>query len=1054
MVGDEMKRAFQKNILRTIRRSLGRYMAIFAIIALGVGFFTGLKASKPDMMKTGQDYIKNQSLYDFRLISTWGFTAEEVEEIAQLDTVKTAQGAMWEDFLYEKEDGTDECLKAMSVTDSVNLLTLTAGQLPQRPEECVLDANCFSEDMIGKELVLSQGNSQETKDSFAYDRYRVTGLVRSPLYLNRERGTTTIGNGRLNGFVFLMPEGFSYEYLKEVYVVTTEEGEAFSDQYEDQMEELKDDLTERIEAVLHQRYQKEIQDGERKLKDAEAELAEETTKAEAELADAKQELQDGEEALAKARQELADGEAELASQEQKLSDAENELNRGEVQYQQGLAEYQSGWAQYEAGALQLEENRGSYQQAKAAKEQMEAAAGAEWGEGASGILNQDETYRTLSEAVVSFESNQAVLQETQNRLAQAKAQLDHSQAQLSGARAELRRGKEQLQEAKETLENGRQEIAENEQKLADGWKEYEEGKAELEQEVADAEQEISDARQELADVEAPELFVLDRNTNPGYAGYESDVSIVEGVARVFPIFFFLIAALVCSTTMTRMVDDERTQIGTLRALGYSNGAIFFKYMLYSGSAAGLGAAAGYFLGTRIFPTTIWIAYGMLYGFADIVIVDNLWLFLLSLAVSLLCSAGTTFAACRLELLHTPAELIRPKAPAAGKRILLEKLTFFWKRLKFLHKVSARNVFRFKKRMIMMILGIAGCTSLVIAGFGVKDSVSNIVNNQYEQIFQYQISAVFQDSVSESIQSEVQAQYQEEIRSSSVLMETSAEVSYDQGSKTISLMVAEGAEIENCVDFHYKDRHVALPQKGEILIDTRLAQVLQVKKGDTITLKSGEKEAGPFVVSGIFENYTFYYAYMTSETYEAYFGEVYEPKSMYLSLSGGADDYEIASYLSNREDSSNVTVVEDLRIRVGNMMESMNFVVALIIGCAAALAFIVLFNLGNINISERVREIATLKVLGFYPRETGAYVFRESMVLSVMGIVCGIPLGILLHRFIMLQLKVDMVTFEIRIRWNSYVYSVFAVLLFTICVDLLMRRKINRIDMAESLKSIE
>ena len=226
---------------------------------------------------------------------------------------------------------------------------------------------------------------------------------------------------------------------------------------------------------------------------------------------------------------------------------------------------------------------------------------------------------------------------------------------------------------------------------------------------------------------------------------------------------------------------------------------------------------------------------MLYGFADIVIVDNLWLFLLSLAVSLLCSAGTTFAACRLELLHTPAELIRPKAPAAGKRILLEKLTFFWKRLKFLHKVSARNVFRFKKRMIMMILGIAGCTSLVIAGFGVKDSVSNIVNNQYEQIFQYQISAVFQDSVSESIQSEVQAQYQEEIRSSSVLMETSAEVSYDQGSKTISLMVAEGAEIENCVDFHYKDRHVALPQKGEILIDTRLAQVLQVKKGDTITL---------------------------------------------------------------------------------------------------------------------------------------------------------------------------------------------------------------------------
>lgn len=1054
MVGDEMKRAFQKNIFRTIRRSLGRYMAIFAIIALGVGFFTGLKASKPDMMKTGQDYVKNQSLYDLRLISTWGFTEDEVEEIGQLDAVKAAQGAVWEDFLYTKEDGTDECLKAMSVTDSVNRLTLTAGQMPQQADECVLDASRFTEDMIGQEIVLSKGNSQETKDSFAYGRYRVTGLVRSPLYLNMERGTTTIGNGKLNGFMFLTPEGFSYEYFKEVYVVADIEDEAFSNEYDDQIKELNDDFTNRAEAVLNQRYQKELADGEKEIADAEETLKDETEKAEAELADAKQELEDGEEKLANARQELADGEAELARQEQTLADAEQELWQGEAQYQQGLSEYQSGWAQYEAGAAQLEGNRTGYEQAKAAKEQMEAAAQAQLGEAAGEMLNQDETYRSLSEAVASFEANQAVLQETQNRLAEAKSQLDGSQAQLSSARAEIQQGEEQLQEARETLESGRQEITENEQKLADGWKEYEEGRAELEQEVADAEQEIDDARQELKDVEAPELFVLDRNTNPGYAGYESDVSIVEGVARIFPIFFFFIAALVCSTTMTRMVDDERTQIGTLRALGYSNGAIFFKYMLYSGSAAGLGAAAGYFLGTRIFPTTIWIAYGMLYGFADIVIVDNLWLFLLSLVVSLLCSAGTTFAACRLELLHTPAELIRPKAPAAGKRILLEKLTFLWKRLKFLHKVSARNVFRFKKRMIMMILGIAGCTSLVIAGFGVKDSVSNIVNNQYDRIFQYQISAVFKDPVSEAIQSEIQDQYQKEVVSSSVLMETSAEAPYDKGSKTISLMVAEGDEIENCIDFHLKEHPVTLPGQGEILIDTRLAQVLQVKKGDTVTLKSGEKEAGPFVVSGIFENYTFYYAYMTSETYEEYFGEAYEPKSMYLSLSEDADDYEIASYLSNREDSSNVTVIEDLRIRVGNMMESMNFVVALIIGCAAALAFIVLFNLGNINISERVREIATLKVLGFYPRETGAYVFRESMVLSVMGIVCGIPLGILLHRFIMLQLKVDMVTFEIRIRWSSYVYSVLAVLLFTICVDLLMRRKINRIDMAESLKSIE
>ena len=309
-------------------------------------------------------------------------------------------------------------------------------------------------------------------------------------------------------------------------------------------------------------------------------------------------------------------------------------------------------------------------------------------------------------------------------------------------------------------------------------------------------------------------------------------------------------------------------------------------------------------------------------------------------------------------------------------------------------------------------------------------------------------------VTDQVLEEIQAQFEKEITGSAVLQETSVDAPYETGSKTVTLMVSNGEEISQCVNFHLDGTPVELPGKGEILIDNRLADVLSLKIGDEVVLQVGEKEAKPLKVSGIFENYTFYYAYVTSETYEAYFGETFEPKTIYLSLEEGAEQYQVASYLSDMKNASNTTVIEDMRVRVQNMMESMNYIVVLIICCAAALAFIVLFNLGNINISERVREIATLKVLGFYPRETGAYVFRENMVLSMMGIILGIPLGKLLHRFVMLQIKIDMVSFEINIRPQSYLYSVIAVLGFTLCVDIIMRQKINKINMAESLKSIE
>lgn len=1085
-----MKKAFRKNIFRTIKKSLGRYMAIFAIIALGVGFFSGLKTSKPSMMKTGQEYVQEQKMYDYRLLSTWGFEEEEVSDIANLDGIEMAEGAYWEDFIYLNEEGKESCLKALSITEQVNQLTLTAGRMPERADECVVDAYYYSEGMIGQKITISSENSQDTRESFAYDTYTVTGLVRSPLYMNSERGTTTIGNGKINAFVFIPIEGFSFDYYKEVYACGEAKNVAFTDEYQKEIDEHTNAVEQGVTSVIEERYEKEIADAKEEIVDARQVLTEKTEDAQQELLDAKAELEEGETALTQGKQEiqeakntlaekeqelregeaaLAEGENALAKAEQELAEGEAALAEGEVQYQKGLAEYQIGLAAYQQGVAGLEGSRSQYEQAKSQKEQLESA-------GLGDALNQNEVYLALKQAVEEFEANELQLRETKVQLDAANAQLIESRAKLDASQSQLAAGRQQLEvnrekltesrvqivDGKSQIENGKneiiqaeKEIAENEKTLADGWKEYEDGVTELENETAKAEQKIADAEEELAAVEEPKTYVLDRSMNVGYASFEGDVSIVEGVAKVFPVFFFLIAALVCSTTMTRMVDDERTQIGTLRALGYTEGAILSKYMIYSGSAAGLGAMVGYFLGSRLFPMAIWIAYGMLYGFTDAVVtVDNVWLFLISLLVALLCSVGTTFMACRLELLHTPADLIRPKAPSAGKRILLEKISIIWKHLKFLHKVSARNIFRFKKRMIMMILGIAGCTSLVIAGFGVKDSVSNIVNNQYDEILQYDISATYTKEITEETTQEIEEQFGKEMTGSAVLQETSADAPYENGNKTVTLMISADDKINQCVNFHLDGETVGLPEKGEILIDNRLAEALSVKVGDEVTLRVGDEDTKPLKIAGIFENYAYYYAYVTAETYEAYFGGKFEPKTIYFSLGEGADPYQIASYLSDMKNASNMTVIEDMKSRVQNMMESMNYIVALIICCAAALAFIVLFNLGNINISERVREIATLKVLGFYPRETGAYVFRENMVLSIMGIIFGIPLGKLLHHFVMLQIKIDMVSFEINIRPMSYLYSVIAVLGFTLCVDIIMRRKINGINMAESLKSIE
>jgi len=885
-----MNTAYIKNILRTIGKSKGRYFAIMAIIALGVGFFTGIKVTKPAMVASVNEYYQDRNFYDYRLLSTYGFTEDEVEKMQEYPKVVTAEGAYSTDFLFVSAEDKEAALKCISLPEHINTVELKAGRLPEASDECVLDASkidttSFGEELIGTKIVIAGSNSDTIKDSFKYQEYTIVGLVYSPLYISFERGTTSLGNGKLEGFMYIPKEGFALEYYTEMYAKCQMD----YDIYEEDYEEFIENLTPDIEAKL------------------------------------------------------------LTNATDRYNDLVDEIN---TEYNEAVATIEN-----EVNAQVKEEFYNSLY--------------------ANGLTDE----------MIDYMLTEGTLEYPQDTI-------------------------------DETIE-------------------------ELVGEI------------ELPELEEPEVFVLDRTTNTGYVCYDNDTNIVDGLAKVFPVFFFLIAALVCSTTMTRMIDDERGQIGTLRAVGYTNTAIIWKYIVYSGSAAIIGCLAGFFGGSYIFPYVIGEAYKMLYDFGrSVEFYFDPVLLVITVIVSLICSVGTTYLACRNELRCMPAELIRPKAPAAGKRILMERITPIWKRMKFLHKITTRNVFRFKKRMIMMVMGIAGCTALVMAGFGIKDSVSNIAEFQYDEIEVYDMEVTFAEGITDETILEVEEILGDDASVMSPLLKTTAEYHSGETVKTVYICGANEADMEPVMNYKLVSGDTKFPDYGQIMLSDGIADAAGVKAGDTITLSNGDGRNITLEVSAVYTNYVWHYGYVTPDTYADFFGEEYSANTMYINVTEDADSYELGAELSELDSVLNVTVVEEVKNMISNTMKMLDMVVWLVIGCAGALAFIVLFNLSNINITERVREIATIKVLGFYQRETGAYVFRENLVLTFMGIMVGIPLGVLLNGFIISQIKVDMFIIKETLFPISYVLTVVLVFLFLKLTDFVMRGKIEAIDMAESLKSIE
>ncbi len=1091
-----MVRTLLKTSFREIRQSLGRYLAILAIVCLGVGFFAGLRTCQPSMVKTGIDYYNEHNMFDYQLLSTLGFTKEDVESFTALEGVAAARGAVHTDFLTEVRDGEDAVIKAHSLTADINLPELTAGRMPQSPNECLADAMRFREDDIGRTLEVLDSNDEETKELLHCGEYTIVGLCRSPYYLNYERGTTSLGSGSVLAFVYIPEEGFDFEAYYEIYLTLEAPEESYSDAYKAQIDALKpiverqtSDRAELRYTTLYNDAMGEIQDAEEEVADGWETYRNERTDAEAELDDAYQELTDGEseyqEGLtdyeqgrrdyADGLQQYEDGLAELADAKTELDRAESELVEARAELDSAEAEFADSKAKLDSAKAELDQGEAAYsagfQQLTGTAESMgitveqltalSPEAAASWEQLKAAKAQLDQGRAEYEAGLTAYEAGRREYQRGLDQYNSGWAEYQQGLRDYEAGLQELADAKAELDSAKTELDSAKAELADARNKLDDGWAEYSDGREEADREFADAEKELmdaeaelADAREELADLKRATTYVLTREENTGYVCFDNDTSIIAAISVVFPAFFFLVAALVCMTTMTRMVDEQRTQIGVLKALGYGNGQIMGKYLFYSGSAALIGSALGYAFGTTGLPLIIWEIYGIIYGFAPLehaVLPD---LMTVSFAAALLCSMGATWLACRVELAKQSAELLRPKAPRAGRRVFLEYITPLWRRLSFLYKVSARNVLRYRSRLIMMILGIGGCTALLATGFGIRDSIGHVADDQYGEITLYDYAVNFQDAQSRESASAYLERCGWERDEGLLVHSGSVDVLAGDGSKSVYRIISSTGSLDGYLDLHSGRTPLPYPGPGEVVVNTGLAEKLGVSVGDTVQLRDDELGTLEARVSGIADNYVYHYIYVSAETYQEQLGEIPEYNALYLHGREGMDPYAEGAALLDDKDAGSVTVVQASREQVNNMLSRLDYVVVVVVACAAALAFIVLFNLTNINITERIREIATIKVLGFYQNEVASYVFREIMILSVLGSLAGLLMGKALHAYVMAQVQIESMFFACRISPLSYAISFLMTMVFTFCISLGMRPRLRRIDMAESLKSIE
>ena len=1091
--------------LREVHHTFPRFLSLLVLSALAVCFLAGLRATAPDMKLSADAYFDQQNLMDLHIASTLGLTQEDVDAIAEEEGVASVQGAYTIDALVPM-DNQEMVVKVLSYSGEgdVNQPALVEGRLPEGEDECLVEPLFLelSGLSIGDTISLDTGEG-DYADALSVEEVTIVGTANSPLYIALDRGSSTLGTGSVDAFLILPVESFTMDYYTDAYLLA--EGASELETYSDEYEELVDQLAQQLEplskersALRYDEASQAISDAEDELAQAEEEANQQLTDAEAEITSSRQELDDAKKQLEDAKKQLDSGEAQYAAGMEQLESgwraldaASLELEDGKEQYEQGQTAYQAALALYQIQAAAVErqlETQAELEASTQARTQATQAALQAATEAAledplsyMEVYNRvyEETYQSVydtayAQAYAQAQENSSQWQELQTskaQLDQTKAQLDAAKAQLNQGEIEYRAGVRQLESSQRQLEASREELdqgwedyetglqqwEDGEKAYQEGYESYTQSRQEAEDQLKDGRKEVEQAKRDLTLLEDGEWYILDRNTNTGYVSYSMDADRIANLAAVFPLIFFLVAALVSLTTMTRMVEEQRTTIGGLKAMGFSRGSIAIKYVGYGFLSSVIGAVLGLAVGLTLLPWIICTAWSAMYTIGDIHYSFEAATSLLAAGAAVGTVTLAALLACFSTLAATPAQLMRPKAPPVGKRIFLERITPLWRKLSFHYKITLRNLFRYQKRFWMTVAGIGGCAALIVTAFGVRGSIMGVMEEQFDVLYHYSAQVGLVDEITPLELEEV-----EDTLSESGLVDDSLAcrvetVTAQSESYTLDCYLQttpSQEELSRFVELRHRtdDVPVTLPDDGAVITE-KMASLLGVEVGDTITL-DGESRV-TITVADITEHYVQHYIYVSDTYYETLFGEAPTANTVLVDFpveESGAGELE--SQLVSLDGVSSLTLLSDTADTFSSSMESVDYAVILIIFCAAALAFVVLMNLTNINITERLRELATLKVLGFYNREVSAYIYRENAILPVFGVLAGMVLGKFLHQWLILTVEVDMVMFDRVLDLSSYLWAAVLTVVFSLAVNLTARRKLRDLDMVEALKSVE
>lgn len=1071
-----MKKALFKDSIKEIKNTYKRFISILLMAFLGVGFFAGLRASSPDMVDTIDKYYDDQNVYDIQVLSTLGLTDEDIEELSKIENVENIYGSYEVDGKIQTENS--EIVAKVISLSGVNNPVLLEGNMPQNESECLVEPTFLivNNKQIGDKVTIEiEDTTNDNGDEIAVLKNKeltITGTIKSPLYISRDRGTTNLGSGTINYYIDTPNENINAKDIYTSIYVTVKDAKEYttsSEKYEDYIEEVK----QNIEVIKDERENARKQDlvdiANKKITDAENELNTERKDAETKIADAEKEL-------ANARTEIQNGEAEINKNKKnadtQFANAQKEIDNAKEQLQIKEQELNNTtFQEFEKQKQEMQTNLDTINKTIPTL-QTQYNSIVEILKDTTLTIEQKQEYETqkqilegqIKELHGTKQTLEAGIKEIENGITTGKQELENGKQQIEQAKTELEKQQQQLNTTKGAtyaqIEKARKEINNAKIELQEGEQELEKNKTEFNEKIAEAEKELTDAKEKILEIEKPTWYILDRNANAGYVSFIQDTKAIENIAKVFPVVFFLVAALISLTSMTRMVEEQRTQIGTLKALGYNNFQITKKYIIYASLACIVGGILGMCVGFVLLPKVLWALYGMMYQITDVCISFRFSIAILGLVLISVCIVGATIYTALKELKNTPSVLMRPKAPKSGNRVFLEKIPFIWKRLNFSNKVTVRNLFRYKKRFYMTIIGILGCTALILTGFGIKDSVSKILPNQFENVFCYDFQITLKDSLSQEEKAQIINEINNDTRieKSAKTYMTSGELINNNKSEDVQIIVPEDElALEGIININDVKTHEKITLKdNEICITDKVAQLLEVKKGDTIVLKNADDIEKEIKISDIVENYVSHYIFMNKTTYEQLYQENYDSNVLltkHVELTE-EETNKLATEIMDRKEVSAVTNISSLADSIQDMMSLLNYVVVILIVAAGLLAFVVLYNLANVNISERIRELATIKVLGFYDKEVYTYVTKETIILTIIGIILGLGAGYLLNYYILGTCEINMLRFTKIVDPISYVYAAGITIIFTIIVNIATYFSLKKINMIESLKSIE